>query len=211
MSSGGETVILVHGLWMHGLAFAFYRRRLAGQGFAVSTFSYPSVRRGLTENVQALAGFASRLDTPTIHLVGHSLGGLLVLASLARLSEIRVGRVVLLGSPVVGSHCAEGLLRWPGGSRLLGRSMRDWLSGAQPDLPAAVEIGVLAGCRSLGLGRVIRGLPQPNDGVVAVAETRLEGCRDSVVLPVAHSQMLLSPACIEQVAIFLKTGKFSHA
>lgn len=211
MNGGGEMVVLVHGLWMHGVVFAWYRRRLARRGFATCAFSYPSVRRGLSENARALADFVAALSSCRIHLVGHSLGGLVVLSMLAERAEPRVGRVVLLGSPVNGSHCAAGLLRWPGGAGLLGRSLRDWFASPMPKLPAGVEIGVLAGRRSLGLGRVIRGLPSPNDGVVAVAETRLAAGKDSVVLPVAHSQMLISATCIDQVANFLNTGNFSHA
>jgi pimeloyl-ACP methyl ester carboxylesterase len=211
MDGGGEMVILVHGLWLHGVVFAWYRRRLARGGFASCAFSYPSVRRGLSENAAALAGFVAAQSARRIHLVGHSLGGLVVLAMLAESTERRLGRVVLLGSPVGGSHCATGLARWPGGAALLGRSLRDWMAAPLPQLPAGIEIGVLAGSRSLGLGRIIRGLPKPNDGVVAVAETRLAASKDSVVLPVAHSQMLFSPTCIDQVASFLTTGNFSHA
>lgn len=211
MDGGGEMVILVHGLWLHGVVFAWYRRRLARRGFASCAFSYPSVRRGLSQNAAALADFVAAQSARRIHLVGHSLGGLVVLAMLAERAEPRLGRVVLLGSPVNGSHCAAGLSRWPGGVAMLGRALRDWLAAPLLKLPAGIEIGVLAGSRSLGLGRIIRGLPKPNDGVVAVAETRLAAGKDSVVLPVAHSQMLFSTACVEQVASFLNTGNFSHA
>lgn len=211
MNSGGEMVILVHGLWLHGVVFAWYRRRLAARGFASCAFSYPSVRRGLGENARDLAGFVAAQSARRIHLVGHSLGGLVVLAMLAERADPRLGRVVLLGSPVSGSHCAAGLRRWPGGAVMLGRSMRDWLAAPLPSLPVGIEIGVLAGSRSLGLGRVIRGLSKPNDGVVAVAETRLATGKDSVVLPVAHSQMLFSKTCVDQVVSFLNTGNFSHA
>lgn len=211
MDGGGEMVILVHGLWLHGVVFAWYRRCLARRGFASCAFSYPSVRRGLSENARSLADFVAAQSARRIHLVGHSLGGLVVLAMLAERADPRLGRVVLLGSPVSGSHCAAGLLRWPGGAAMLGRSLRDWLAAPLPRGPAGIEIGVLAGNRSLGLGRVIRGLPKPNDGVVAVAETRLAAGKDSVVLPVAHSQMLFSKTCIDQVASFLNTGNFSHA
>lgn len=211
MDKGGELVVLVHGLWMHGVVFARYRRRLAGHGFATRSFSYRSVRLGLSDNAAALADFIASLNARRIHLVGHSLGGLVVLAMLAERADPRLGRVVLLGSPVTGSHCAAGLLRWPGGAAMLGRSLRDWLTGTLPKLPAGIAVGVVAGSRSLGLGRIIRGLPKPNDGVVAVAETRLSAAKDSVVLPVAHSQMLIFKTCIDQVANFLNTGNFSHA
>lgn len=206
-----DAVILVHGLWMHGLAFALVRRRLARCGYTVAAFSYPTVRGTLADNAGALARFLARFDAPRIHLVGHSLGGLVVLRLLASHADARLGRVVLMGAPYGGSHCAAVLRRIPLLGRLLGRSIPDWLDAPRPALPPTVEVGVLAGDRSLGLGRVIPGLAKPNDGVVAVAETRLPTARDFIVLPVAHSQMLVSRRCSDAVNNFLRTGNFSHA
>lgn len=213
MAAGGETVVLVHGLWMHGIVFALFRRQLARRGFVTRSFSYPSVRAGLSQNVSALARFVGDIhasDASRIHLVGHSLGGLIVLGYLAQRPDPRIARAVLMGTPYGGSHCATGLMALPGGRALVGHSLPDWFKAPPPELPAAVEVGILAGDRSFGLGRVIPGLPRPNDGVVAVAETRLPGARDSVVLPVAHSQMLISGACVDQVASFLASGRFAH-
>lgn len=206
-----DAVILVHGLWMHGLVFAFVRRRLARRGFAVAAFSYPTVRGALADNAAALGRYLDRLDAQRIHLVGHSLGGLVVLRLLADRADSRLGRVVLMGSPYAGSHSATALRRLPLLARLVGRSLADWLDAPRPTLPPAIEIGVIAGDRSIGLGRVIPGLPKPNDGVVAVAETRLPSARDAIVLPVAHSQMLVSRRCTEAVENFLRNGNFSHA
>ncbi len=80
----------------------------------------------------------------------------------------------------------------------------------RPQLPGDVEIGVISGSRSLGLGRLIPGLLRPNDGVVSVVETQLPQARDFVTLPVTHSQMLVSRACADEVAAFLRTGSFRH-
>lgn len=211
MDSESETVILVHGLWMHGSVFLLQARRLARQGFAVRAFSYPSVRRGLGHNARALARFVAETAGTGIHLVGHSLGGLVVLNMLAAHPDARIRRVVLLGVPWAGSHCASALLAWRGLSRIVGRSLRDWLALPRPHLPQGIEVGVLAGTRSLGLGRIIPGLPRPNDGVVSIDEARLPEAGDFLALPVSHSEMLVSRACAEQVAAFLKTGRFRHA
>lgn len=211
MSEAAETVVLVHGLWMHGIVFLPLRCRLAERGFAACAFSYPSMRGSLAGNAQALAEFVGRVDADAIHLVGHSLGGLVILAMLARSPDPRLRRAVLMGAPCAGSHSAEVLLGRPRLAAVVGCSLRDWLELPHPPLPAALEIGVLAGNRRFGLGCALPGLPCPNDGVVAVAETRLPAARDTIVLPVAHSQMLLSPACADQIAAFLRTGHFSHA
>lgn len=210
MEGNGETVVLVHGLWMNGLSFALYRRQLVRRGFKTRTFSYATLRYGLAENTLALSSFVGDLEAPSIHLLGHSLGGLIILNMLVTRPDPRVGRVVLMGVPYLASHSASSLARLPGGAALVGRSLRDWYLTPRPALPESVAIGVLAGSRSLGLARLIPGLPRPNDGAVALAETRIPEARDSIVLPVAHSQMLLSKACVEQASSFLRTGNFSH-
>lgn len=209
--SGPETVVLVHGLWLHGVALFALHHWLSRSGFLVRRFSYPSVRRGLSANSQALARFVAQTDGHTVGLVGHSLGGLVILDMLAQAPDPRIRRVVLMGAPCGGSHCAAALLRWPALSLIAGRSIRDAGLRTCWEWPAGVEVGVLAGNRSVGLGRLIPGLARPNDGAVALEETRLPGCRDTVTLPVSHSQMLFSPSCARQVAGFLNNGRFIHA
>lgn len=204
-------VILVHGLWLHGIAFAAQRHWLGRYGLCVRTFSYPSVRRGLDANSLELSRYVLQTAGSTIDLVGHSLGGLIVLNMLALDPDPRIRRVVLMGSPCGGSHCASVLLRTPVLSAIVGHSLRDASRRICWEFPANIEIGVLAGSRSFGLGRVIPGLPRPNDGTVAVAETCLAGSRDAVTLPVSHTEMLVSPSCARQVAAFLDTGSFLHA
>lgn len=196
---------------MHGIALLAQRYWLAQSGFVAKTFSYPSVRRTLDENSQLLARYLSAFPSSVIHLVAHSLGGLVVLNMLAQASPPRIKRIVLMGSPCGGSHCASVLSRIPLLAALVGRSIRDASGRTHWDVPSGVEIGVLAGNRSFGFGRMIRGLPRPNDGVVSVEETRLAGCSDAITLPVSHSEMLISKACARQAGHFLRNGRFLHA
>ena len=91
----------------------------------------------------------------------------------------------------------------------MGRSIGEWIDIRKPDNFPGREIGVIAGSRSRGLGRVVaRGLPTPNDGVVTVAETELAAACDRIVLPVSHSGMLFSRGVARQSAAFLRAGKF---
>lgn len=199
-------VVLVHGLWMPALVMLPLQWRLQRAGFAVRRFAYASLRGGLESNARALAGFVAGIGGAQVQLVGHSLGGLVVLAALA-MTGVRVRRAVLMGSPVAGCHCAAFALRSRLLSRLVGRSLRDW-STAPPTIPPAVAIGVLAGRSPWGIGRLVPGLPRPNDGVVALDETRLPAASDAVCLAVSHSQMLLSARAARQVASFLRSGRF---
>lgn len=205
------TVILVHGLWMPAAVFLLHSHWLQRRGYRVRRFGYPSMRGTLSQNAQRLRRFIAATGAADIHLVGHSLGGLVILEMLRQTPDPRLRRAVLLGTPCVDSHCARRL-RGLGMSALLGRSLDEWLSRAGTTVAprSAVEIGVLAGTRSIGLGRVIPGLPRPNDGVVAVAETRLLGVADFIALPLAHAEMLASRRCVAQSAAFLETGRFVH-
>lgn len=196
---------------MHGFVFLLIRRWLVRRGYAVRLFSYPSVRRGLQQNADALARFVAEVDCPVVHLVGHSLGGLVILAMLAQRNDTRVRRVVLMGSPCSGSHAASVVEKTGRFSAIMGGSLKDWQALPAPlDLPASVEIGVLAGNLSVGLGRLLPGLPAPNDGMVALAETCLADAADSITLKVSHTEMLMSHACADQIAAFLETGRFVH-
>jgi hypothetical protein len=70
---------------------------------------------------------------------------------------------------------------------------------------------VLAGTLPVGLGRLFGPLPGPNDGVVRLEETEVEGMRERVVLRVGHSAMLLSARVAAQVVAFLRDAHFSHS
>ena len=206
-----ETVILIHGLWMHGIVLRPYQRWLRRAGFVADRFSYPSWRNGLADNVGLLSRYVNAVPGAVIHLVAHSLGGLVVLQMLAQDADPRIRRIVLLGTPYASCHCGLAVGQLPVLGRLLGHTFADWFSRPPPALPPATEIGVIAGTRRISFGRLIPGLARPNDGLVAVAETRIAAARDSIALPVSHAGMLVSRCCAGQVAHFLRAGCFNHA
>ena len=61
-----------------------------------------------------------------------------------------------------------------------------------------------------GVGRLLGPFPEPNDGTVAVDETRIAGLADHIVLPVSHVALLWSTSVAAQVAHFLEQGRFRH-
>ena len=200
-------VMLVHGLWMNRLAMVPLARRLAHCGFDVTRYGYQSVRRGLRENAHRLAMACESTGGPW-NLVGHSLGGLLIMSMLHNYPNIKVRRVVLLGCPYENSASAHDMARFAPSRGLLGRTIQDWLHLPRPPIPAGVEVGVIAGDVSFGMGRLFVRLPKPNDGVVAVGETRVPGATDSIVLHSSHSTMLISAPVARAACAFLKDGKF---
>lgn len=202
-------VVVVHGLWMPGSELCLLRRRLRHAGFAPTQFRYRSVRDGLEASAARLAGLLDAVPGETVHLVGHSLGGLVMLKLIERHGADRIGRLVCLGSPLTGSAAGRHLARLPGGSRLLGRAMAQALAEAPGRRwDGRRELGIVAGDRGFGLGRLLGPLAVPHDGTVAVEETRLPGAAGHVVLPVTHFSMLWSRAVADQVVAFLRTGRF---
>lgn len=210
MADPSETVILIHGLWMPGIVLLPLQRRLRAAGFAVRRFSYPSWHDGLADNVSLLSRCVADTPGEVIHLVAHSLGGLLALSLLGQRPDARIGRVVMLGTPCAGCHCGFTLAAMPLLAPLVGRTFADWFGQARPGLPPRTEIGVIAGTRRIGFGLLIPGLARPNDGLIAVDETRLPSAADSIELRVHHAGMLFSRACVLEIASFLRTGKFVH-
>ena len=211
MNEAPPGILFVHGLWMHGCGFALHRRRLLAAGRCSHVYSYPSLRGSLAGAADGLAERIARLERRPLHVVAHSLGGCIALLMLARHRPQGIGRVVLLGSPTRGSYPAQRILRVPLLRHALGQVLPQWLAQAPPEVDPALEIGVVAGSLPIGLGRIVPGLPRPNDGMVTVDETRWPGARDHIVLPVTHMQMLWSRACLAQAVRFVDTGAFDHA
>ena len=56
--------------------------------------------------------------------------------------------------------------------------------------------------------RLFGSLAGPNDGVVLVEETMVEGMSERITLPVGHSQMIVSARVAQNVARFLAAGRF---
>jgi pimeloyl-ACP methyl ester carboxylesterase len=194
-------VVLVPGLWMPAAAMASLSRAL--RAYEPRVFAYRG-RDCHEQNVEALARFAG----DGACLVGHSLGGVLIYDMLARHPEVSVEAAVLLGAPVRG--CLAGR-RF--GRRALGR----WMMGACCSLwserdarwQRSAPLGVVAGTRPVGLGRMFGALPGPNDGVVCVEETTVDGMAERALVRQGHSMLIVSPSVSALVARFVARGAFA--
>ncbi|MFM9883566.1 MAG: esterase/lipase family protein, partial [Burkholderiales bacterium] len=186
-------VILLHGLRMNRHVMRYLASSLGRQGFACDTWGYPSSRRDLDANANALAQRLRNESTMRIAIVAHSYGGIITLAQLQRQPDPRVHRVVLLGSPIAGSTAGVQVMRHAFGRWFAGASRPVWVNGPHVSIPTGVQVGSIAGTSRIGLGRFFARFDGPNDGVVTVDETRLPGLTDLLVMPVAHSVMLMSP------------------
>jgi pimeloyl-ACP methyl ester carboxylesterase len=206
-------VVYVHGLWLTGIEGSFLRKRL-GKDLKAQTraFSYASVGSSISANARVLGTFLSALNADALHLVGHSLGGLVILKLFETGEGARLppGRLVFLGSPLNGSRAALNLARVPFGKTLLGRGVEEeLLSPRERRWDGQRELGVIAGNLSLGLGRLVGAFGAPSDGTIFVEETRLAGITEHLVMPVSHSGLPFSKSVALKTGAFLRSGKFS--
>lgn len=199
-------VVLLHGLWMKGFAMAMLHRRLREEGFRVHQFEYMSVAAPPEQAIDRLRRRIRDLAPGPVHVVGHSLGGVLALLA-CRTDDLPVGRIVCLGSPLNGSGAARGLSdRW-GGDMLLGRS-KELLEHGLDRWDGTCEVGMIAGRMPVGLGALVGDVGAEHDGSVGVDETRLPGLSAHCVLETSHTGMLVSADVARQVAVFLREGRF---
>ena len=94
---------------------------------------------------------------------------------------------------------------------MLGASEPLWGEGRFGPWQRAAPLAVIAGSHPIGLGRALGRLPGINDGVVTLEEARLPGMSAQLVMPVGHSEMLVSARVAHQVNAFLRNGKFDAA
>jgi len=206
----GDAVVYVHGLWLSGHEAFLLRRRIeAERACDWHNFSYSPVWQTTAEVTAALAGCVRGLGAARVHLVGHSLGGLVILRCLEQQLDLPPGRVVFLGTPALASAAARSLGRFRIGRAIMGQVVaeellrnheRRWVRGR--------DLGIIAGNQSISAGRLVTDFAEENDGTVAVAETRLPGATAHLTLPVSHTGMLLSARVAREVGSFLAHGRF---
>ena len=200
----------VHGLWMPGAESTLLARRLAAErGYRPLVFHYRSVSDSMDAVTAALQRMLSRIEAPRVHLLGHSLGGLVILRCLERYPMAQPGRVLFLGTPCGGSAAARRFGAWPLGRRMLGRAVSQELLGErQRRWELERELGIIAGTAPWGLGRLLLKFAGANDGTVAVSETAIPGAKSRLCLPVTHSSMLLSTRVAREIGNFFEHGCF---
>jgi pimeloyl-ACP methyl ester carboxylesterase len=206
-------VVYVHGLWLSGHEGFMLRRRLEkDRGYEWHAFGYASTLLAMAQIADALDAAIKAIDAPIVHLVGHSLGGIVIMRCFERHPDQPPGRVVFLGTPCLASRTANAVARFRFGRAILGQAATEELLYAHERAwKPGRELGIIAGTQSFSVGRLVTDFDEANDGTVAVSETRLPGATAHIVLPVSHSGMLLSARVAHEVGQFLELGHFGAA
>jgi pimeloyl-ACP methyl ester carboxylesterase len=208
-------VVVLHGLGMNRFWMAGISGHLKKQGLNVHSISYPSRGESFETLVDAFVVPAvNAVPGHKVDFVVHSMGGILVRLYALRHGAARIGRVVMLATPNKGSEVAEAARGWPvlawfGGAALQGLGTTPGDIHAR--LPAVnFDCGVIAGNNPWlhEVSAALLHVPKPNDGVVSVESTRVEGMKDHIVISADHSQIVWSPKAWRLTAGFLATGSF---
>lgn len=195
-----DAVILVHGLAANRLVMGLLARSLGKVLGATVNWGYRSLWSPIERHGRELAGLLRKLERrghERIHLVTHSMGGIIGRLALAEHLPRNFGRFVMIAPPNRGSHVAALLAPY------LGRICPPLLQLADHEasyvcslpLPQVPELGIIAA---------------HTDFLVHEPNTRL-GCeRDHIILAGLHSSLLWRQETAEQVRHFLEFGQFKR-
>lgn len=198
-------VLLLPGIWMPAWTMSVMARRLRDEGFEVQVRGYAGVLRQPHAVQQHLRQALLQVDA----VVGHSLGGLMALEALRKAPTCPVQRVVCLGTPLCGSAVARRLRQNKLGFTL-GASASLLANGLTAAPSDAVQVGMIAGNRARGIGRIVGAPRGEGDGTVGLDETRSAWLRDHRVVAASHSGLPFSAIAARQTAHFLRSGRFSR-
>jgi hypothetical protein len=193
---------------MKGLELAPLALSLRRAGYDVQFFRYPT-RHPLAISAGRLGKQLRNMGPAPVHLLAHSLGGILLCHLAAQGGLPGNGRVLMLGTPLAPSHVAQTVKRWHLGRWLLGPYTLKALQGERPPWPADRPLGLIAGERRVGLGALLDpDLPRPHDGTVYVGETLSPEVTHHLVVQHSHFGMLWARDVRAQILHYLDTGRF---
>jgi len=216
-SQNNECVILLHGLSRNSRSLEKLEKHLSNLGYPVFNLDYPSTKysiQDLAENIlDAVVRQCDQTPQTKIHFVTHSMGGIVVRYYLKHKNLPQLGRVVMLSPPNGGSELVDFIKKsllfkkthGPAGQQLgTGKGSLPLELG-----PVDFDLGIISGNRSFyPLNSAL--IPGPDDGIVSVERTKVEGMSDFLLLPYSHPFIMLKETVFEQVDHFLKSGKFSR-
>ncbi len=214
-----QQVVLVHGLGRGWASMAQLGRGLEAAGFRVAYWDYPSRMHRLADHVEAFrAWLRAQNFTGPVHFVGHSLGGIVIRGALADAPPVALGRIVLIAVPNQGAGVVSSFGALPFSRFIFGLPLEDLAEGS-PALRALgvpdAEIGIIAGVQHfhpfnpISYVNLFHRHGHAHDGTVELANTRLEGAKEDVVIDAHHTFICDHAEVIAQTTGFLQNGVFS--
>lgn len=191
--------------------------RLQRAGFAVFLAEYPSRSATLDEAREVVARQVDRAvgTRGRCALIGHSLGGVIAAQLKAGSHQGRIGRLVQMGSPNLGSPLADVARQVPGVADVFGPVLHTIAEADIDRLPLSeqdrLEIGCIAGTGGWRAVTQAYGLEGENDGKVSVESALGVPHGDDILVDASHSTLTLSAEVAEQAIHFLRHGIFDKS
>ena len=205
MKHQNEIVVLVHGLGGSRIQMWPIARRLKRLGYEVRNWGYRSLGNRVETHAKRLGMELTTLDSQVsgskIHLVTHSMGGIIARTMFADFEFQNLGRVVMLAPPHRGSHVARKLTPYIGWLTPSLSQLSDSLDSFVNQLPntltqKGIEFGIVESTK---------------DRVISQGGVHLEGYRDYANVAGHHGVLTWYRDTIRLVEDFLAQGKFCIA
>ncbi len=219
----GTGVVLLHGLAAPCWSMKALARHLRKHGgYEVFPVDYASLRSSIDDQAANLASIIRNLDgIQQIHLVGHSMGNIVIRRYLAGNDapidgwrpDNRIGRIVMIAPPNHGSRQATQLADNALFQKVFGEAGQQlgvgWES-LEPRLATPrTEFGIIAGGTGNRVGFSPFLLPGDDDGRITVETTRLAGASDFVTVSSIHELIGNDPRTFGYTLSFLANGYFA--
>lgn len=210
-----EYVILLHGMARTKYSMSKLEVYLTEHGYSTINEGYPSTRETVEkiaeEYLAPMVEQCKASGADKIHIVTHSLGGIVIRQYLQNYSLPEGSRIIMISPPNKGSELADlfrelFVYKWLNGpaGQVLGSEPESLPNSLKP---VEGEIGVITGDSTLNpLYSWL--IPGEDDGKVSVESAKLSEMKDFIVVPSSHSFIMRCPEVLKQVVFFLKNGKF---
>jgi len=213
-----EWVILLHGMNRTKNSMDKLEEHLNGTGYRTLNIGYPSTSEAVgsiaANHLTKMVKKCQEEGAEKIHMVTHSLGGIIVRQYLQNNHLPDGSRIVMLSPPNKGSELADTfhdlfIYEWINGPA--GQELKTEASSLPNTLkPVEAEIGVITGDSTLNplYSSLIPGL---DDGKVSIESAKLAEMKDFLIVDSSHSFIMNHPEVLEQVVYFIKNGEFDHS
>lgn len=203
-------IILVHGLFMPGVAMIKLRNFFEEKGYTTTVFSYHTISETPEKSAEKLKALIESLGNDNA-IVCHSLGGLLTQKTLSMMEnpDQKVQKVVSMGTPWQGASILTFMQQYRLDG-IVGKSLeillpKDNNEWQFPD----IALGSIAGKSTIG-ARILfaPGKKIPTDGTVTIEETKIKGMTDHTIIPVSHTGLMFSNLAAEKALQFIQENHF---
>ncbi|EJB8450586.1 TPA: triacylglycerol lipase [Vibrio parahaemolyticus] len=201
-------IIILHGLYMHGLVMQPLSQKLRKLGYETQVLSYNTVAIDESSLFDSIDHSLNPLTANV--LVGHSLGGLMIKRYLANRKPTTslISHVVAIGSPLKGASIV-GRIQDLGLGAILGNAPHHGLNKHDDAWAFPQKLGSIAGTVPIGARPLlIRNDNTMSDGTVTVEETRLDGMQDHIEVKQTHTSLIYNTFVPQQIDHFIRTDYF---